>query len=158
MPPTIRRAEAGDAPRLGALGAALMRTHYAFDRQRFLAAGPAAESEYASFLRSQLEHDDAIVLVAEHDGRIVGYVFAGLEPMSWKELRGPAGFIHDVLVDDDARHSGAGTALIEAAIAWLRERGAPRVMLSTAVPNDAAQRLFARLGFRRTMIEMTREL
>ena len=155
---TIRRAEAGDAARLGVLGAALMRMHYAFDPQRFLAAGPHAEAGYASFLRSQLEQDDAAVLVAEHDGRIVGYVFAALEPMSWKELRGPAGFIHDVLVEDPARHHGAGTALMEAAIAWLRDRGAQRVMLGTAEANGAAQRLFARLGFRRTMIEMTREL
>jgi RimJ/RimL family protein N-acetyltransferase len=47
---------------------------------------------------------------------------------------------------------------MEAAIAWLKEHGAPRVILGTAEQNVAAQRLFARLGFRRTMVEMTREL
>jgi ribosomal protein S18 acetylase RimI-like enzyme len=31
-------------------------------------------------------------------------------------------------------------------------------VLWTAEKNDPAQRLFTRLGFRRTMIEMTREL
>ena len=41
---------------------------------------------------------------------------------------------------------------------WLREHGAPRVILWTAAPNEAAQRLFRRLGFRETMIEMTKEL
>ena len=158
MAVTIRRATADDAAMLGSLGAALMRAHYAFDPQRFLATGPHAETGYASFLASQLDGDEAVVLVAEVDGRVVGYVFAGLEPMSWKELRGPAGFIHDVLVDEAARAAGAGTALVEAAIAWLRERGAPRVMLWTADRNATAQRLFERLGFRRTMIEMTREL
>lgn len=158
MPVTLRRAVQGDAAILGSLGAALMRVHHAFDPQRFLAPGPHAEAGYASFLASQLGNDDAIVLVAELDGRIVGYVFACLEPMSWKELRGPAGYIHDVLVDDGARDAGAGTALVEAAIAWLRERGAPRVVLGTADRNAGAQRLFERLGFRRTMIEMTREL
>ena len=35
---------------------------------------------------------------------------------------------------------------------------AARVVLSTAAHNEAAQRLFAGEGFRRTMIEMTREL
>jgi GNAT superfamily N-acetyltransferase len=155
---TIRSAEPRDASALGTLGATLMRTHYAFDAQRFLAAGDHPERGYASFLRSQLQDDDALVLVAERDGRIVGYVYAGLEPMSWKELRGPAGFIHDVMVEDDEQGAGAGSALIDAAIAWLRDRGAPRVMLWTAEPNVAAQRLFLRLGFRRTMIEMTREL
>ena len=155
---TIRRAEPRDASALGTLGAALMRTHYAFDPQRFLAAGNDAEQGYASFLRSQLEDHDAVVLVTERDGRIIGYVYAGLEPMSWKDLRGPAGFIHDVTVDADEQGAGAGSALIEAAIAWLRDRGAPRVMLWTAERNVGAQRLFERLGFRRTMIEMTREL
>jgi len=155
---TIRRAEQRDARALGALGAALMRTHYAFDPQRFLAAGEGAERGYAAFLSSQLEDDDAVVLVAEVDGRVVGYVYAGLEPMSWKELRGPAGFIHDVLVEDDGRGTGAGTALIEAAITWLRDHDAARVMLWTAERNEGALRLFARLGFRRTMIEMTRDL
>jgi GNAT superfamily N-acetyltransferase len=155
---TIRRAEPRDARALGTLGAALMRTHCAFDTERFLAAGDDAERGYASFLRSQLDDDDAVVLVAARDGRIVGYVYAGLEPMSWKELRGPAGFIHDVMVEDDEQGAGAGSALIDAAIAWLRDHGAPRVMLWTAERNERAQRLFERLGFRRTMIEMTREL
>lgn len=155
---TTRRAEARDASALGTLGATLMRTHYAFDPQRFLAAGRDAERGYASFLSSQLEDDEAVVLVADLDGRIVGYVYAGLEPMSWKELRGPAGFIHDIMVADDVQGAGAGRALADAAIAWLRERGAPRVLLWTAERNERAQRLFQRLGFRRTMIEMTREL
>ena len=155
---TIRRAEPRDAVALGTLGATLMRTHYAFDPQRFLAAGDDAERGYAAFLRSQLNDDDAAVFVAERDGRIVGYVYAGLEPLSWKELRGPAGFIHDVMVEEGERGAGAGRALIEAAISWLRERGAPRVMLWTAEPNEGAQGVFLRLGFRRTMIEMTREL
>jgi len=48
--------------------------------------------------------------------------------------------------------------LLHAAIEWLREHGAPRVLLWTAAPNEPAQRLFRRLGFRDTAIEMTMEL
>jgi len=51
-----------------------------------------------------------------------------------------------------------GRQLLDATIAALAERGAPRVLLSTAERNEAAQRLFERAGFRRTMIEMTREI
>lgn len=154
----VRRAEAADLPALGRLGATLIRTHFAFDERRFLPPGENPEEAYAWFLSSQLDDADAVVMAAEIDGEIAGYVYAGLEPRSWKELREAAGFIHDVVVDERARRSGAATALIDAAIAWLRERGAPRVMLWTAERNDVAQRLFTRLGFRRTMIEMTREL
>ena len=154
----IRRARASDVPVLGRLGADLLRAHYAFDRQRFMAPGDDPEGGYAWFLGTQLRDDDVAVFVAERDGAIVGYLYAGLEPQSWKDLREAAGFIHDIVVTEAGRRLGVATALMDAAIAWLRERGAPRVVLSTAAQNEAAQRLFAKLGFRRTMIEMTREL
>lgn len=155
---TIRPAERRDAEALGRLGAMLMRTHYAFDPQRFLAPADGSERGYANFLASVLGSPDDVVFVAEEEGRIVGYVFAALEPLSWKELRGPAGFIHDVAVDEDARRAGVATRLIEAAVQWLREHGAPRVVLWSAAANANAQRLFHRIGFRDTMIEMTMEL
>ena len=65
---------------------------------------------------------------------------------------------HGLAVDEAGRRSGVATALMAAAVDWLRSRGAPRVVLGTAEQNAAAQRLFEKLGFRRTMIEMTREL
>ncbi|HUI27805.1 MAG TPA: GNAT family N-acetyltransferase [Candidatus Kryptonia bacterium] len=156
-PVVIRRAEARDAAALGGLGAALVRAHHAFDPCRFLTPGPRLEEGYAHFLGTQLADEDVAVFVAERDGTIIGYVYAGVEPRSWKELRDAAGFIHDVVVDPDARGTGIGTRLIETAAAWLVTRGVPRVMLWTAEKNQDAQRLFEQLGFRRTMVEMTRE-
>jgi GNAT superfamily N-acetyltransferase len=158
MAPIVRPAGRGDLPALGRLGAALIRIHHDFDPQRFLAPPDEPEAGYAWFLGTQMRDPDACVLVAELDGEVVGYVYAGLEPMSWKELREAAGFIHDVVVADPHRGQGIGEALIERASDWLRGHGAPRVLLWTAEGNAAAQRLFLRRGFRRTMIEMTREL
>jgi len=164
---TIRRATRLDLPALGRMGALLMRTHYAFDQKRFLAPGDNAADGYAWFLGEQLKDDvNCIVLVAEvpfdsaqgKGGDVIGYVYAALEPISWKELRDACGFIHDILVEEHGRRHGVATALMEAAMAWLKERGAPRVVLGTAEQNEGAQRLFARLGFRRTMVEMTKEL
>jgi GNAT superfamily N-acetyltransferase len=157
----IRPATESDAPSLGRLGALLLETHYGFDQDRFMAPHANTAEGYAWFLRSQLKDKDSVVLVAELAGvagPIVGYVYAGLEPRSWKELREPCGFIHDVAVEPSSRRHGVAGLLMEAAIEWLREQGAPRVMLWTAERNAGAQQLFERLGFRRTMIEMTREL
>ena len=154
----IRKARPADAPALGVLGAALMHTHYAFDAHRFLDPGEGAEAGYAEFLVSQLDDKAAMVLVAERDGAIVGYVYAAIEPLSWKDLRGECGFIHDLLVADAARGAGVGEALLNHAIDWLRQQDMPRVVLGTAAQNESAQRLFKRRGFRATMIEMTLEL
>ncbi|HEY7190092.1 MAG TPA: GNAT family N-acetyltransferase [Vicinamibacterales bacterium] len=156
---TIRRATRSDLPVLGRMGALLMRTHYAFDQKRFLEPGDNAEQGYAWFLGEQLNDDvNAVVLVAETNGEVVGYVYAALEPISWKELRDACGFIHDILVEERGRRHGVATALMNAAMTWLKEHGAPRIVLGTAEHNEPAQRLFERLGFRRTMIEMTKEL
>jgi ribosomal protein S18 acetylase RimI-like enzyme len=154
----IRRAEPRDLPAVGRLGALLLRAHHDFDRQRFLAPRPDSEKGYAWFLGTQLGRDDAVVCVAEYKGDVVGYVYAAVEPLSWKELRDEAGFVHDVYVDDHARGLGIATALTEDAARWLAARGVPRVLLWTAAPNEAARRLFTRLGFRTTMLEMTREV
>lgn len=156
--PNIRPAGAADLPALGRLGGALLRVHYDFDPQRFLTPPDEPEAGYAWFLGTQMHEPDACVFVAEQDGQVVGYVYAGLEPMSWKELRDAAGFIHDVAVAEPYRGRGIGEALVQRASDWLRDHGAPRVLLWTAQRNAAAQRLFVRLGFRPTMIEMTREL
>ena len=154
----IRRATQADLPALGKLGASLLRTHYAFDPQRFMAPHGDPEAGYGWFLGTQLKEDDVAVFVAERSGDVIGYVYAGIEPQSWKELREMAGFIHDVVVSGEAQRGGVASALVESACDWLRSIGAPRVVLWTAEKNDAAQRLFTRLGFRKTMIEMTKEL
>src|SRR6266849_10650184 len=104
----VRKAERRDLEAVGRLGAMLIRTHYEFDRQRFLPPIEGAEEGYASFLGRALDSPDDCVFVAERDGVIVGYIFAALEPLSWKELRGPASFIHDVAVIEEARRSGVG--------------------------------------------------
>ena len=154
----VRRARESDLSALGRLGAHLMETHYAFDPHRFMAPPGDPAGGYAWFLGTQLHESDVVIFVAERDGTVVGYVYAGLEPLSWKELRDEAGFIHDIAVEPSARRLGIAVALLDAAVAWLKEQGAPRVMLWTANQNEGAQRLFDRLGFRRTMVEMTREL
>lgn len=155
---TVRPAKPGDVRVLGRLGALLVRTHHDFDPERFIAATPRTASGYGSYLVSQLVEPAVVVLVAEQDGEVVGYTYAGVEGHDWMALRGPAGVLYDIVVDPEHRGRGIGRLLLDATIAALEARGVPRLVLSTAERNEAAQRLFARAGFRRTMVEMTREV
>jgi ribosomal protein S18 acetylase RimI-like enzyme len=154
----VRAATAADIPAIGRLGAMLVREHHEFDPKRFIAATSRTEEGYGSFLGSQLAEHNVIVLVAERRGEVAGYVYASLDGMDYMSLRGPAGVLNDIVVDPAHRGQGLGRTLLAAAIAALEGRGAPRLVLSTAEQNVPAQRLFASAGFRRTMIEMTREL
>jgi ribosomal protein S18 acetylase RimI-like enzyme len=158
LPPIIRPAIAGDEEVLGRLGALLVVEHYDFDSRRFLAPGPDMPQAYGRFLTSQIGQHEKLVLVAERDGAVVGYVFGGMEGSDYMALRGPAAVLYDLVVEPAHRHQGVGAALLDAAFADLTKRGAPRVLLFTAYKNHGAQSLFEHVGFRRTMIEMTREL
>jgi ribosomal protein S18 acetylase RimI-like enzyme len=151
---TIRPATASDEEHLGRYGAALMRQHHAADPRRFIDA-PNPETGYGRFLVSQIANPNSLVMVAERSGGVVGYLYADVESTNWMELRGPCGVVHDIYVDEAARGQGAGGALMRAGIEWIYGKGRSQVVLLTKTGNEHAQRLFASIGFRKTMIEMT---
>jgi ribosomal protein S18 acetylase RimI-like enzyme len=156
--PLVRPATSADIADIGRLGAMLVQEHHEFDARRFLPATTRTPQAYAAFLGSQLDQTEVVMLVAEAEGRIIGYAYAAVEGYDYMSLRGPAGVLHDVIVEPEYRGHGVGRALLTSTLSALQSRGVPRVVLSTAERNLPAQALFARMGFRRTMVEMTREL
>ena len=105
---TIRPATPADLAVLGRLGALLVQMHHNFDPQRFIAAPPGIEQGYAAFLGTQLDNPNVVVLVAERNGAVVGYTYARVEGWDYMSLRGPAGVLHDIVVDPAQR----GTASV----------------------------------------------
>ena len=153
----VRPARSEDLPAISRLAAALMRMHHRFDSRRFMLIEPV-EDGYQRFFSRELERDAARILVAEEEGRIVGYAYGTLEARNWNDLLDACGKLNDLYVDAGARRRGIARALVEAVFAWFRERKAPRVVLLTAWQNADAHAFFEALGFRRTMLEMTAEL
>ena len=153
----IRPANPRDMEILGGFGALLVAMHHELDARRFIEAAKSTPLRYGQFLKSQVTRPEVIVIVAEEDGALVGYAYAELQGFDYMSLRGPAGVIHDLFVDPARRREGVGRLLLEATMAGLKSLGAERFVLSTAYRNETARSLFAAMGFRPTMIEMTRE-
>ncbi|OWV97177.1 GNAT family N-acetyltransferase [Rhizobium sp. R693] len=152
----IRPATSADAAILGRFGTLLVALHHELDAARFIATTTNTPQGYAHFLERESNRADAVVLVAQEDNTVLGYAYAALEGADYMSLRGPAGVIHDLFVDPACRRKGVGRMLLDAVIAEMDRRGAERIVLSTAYGNEAARRLFAAVGFRPTMVEMTR--
>jgi ribosomal protein S18 acetylase RimI-like enzyme len=150
----VRRAERRDLAQVGRLAGDLVQMHHAVDPARFLLVDNVNEG-YAWWLGRELARAEAVVLVAEQAGAVIGYAYGTLEERDWNLLVDAHGEVHDVYVAPEARRGGIGRRLTEAVVAALREGGATRLLLSTMVGNDAAQRLFRSCGFRPTMLEMT---
>ena len=154
---TLRPAEEQDLDALARLAGALVRMHHDFDPQRFFLP-EQVEKGYRGWFARELRDDDAILLTATLDCALAGYVYGRLEERDWNLLLERHAALHDLWVEEPARRSGIAEGLVEAFAEAARRRGAPRIVLTTAASNTRAQAVFERLGFRRTMVEMTREL
>lgn len=153
----VRTMVPADLDAVGRLAGKLVRLHHELDPKRFIHL-ENPEPGYARWLGQELKNEAVVLIVAEIDAAVVGYVYAKKEGRNYNDLLDAHGKLHDVVVDESARAKGVGEALVREAMRRLAETGAPRVILSTAVQNAAAQRLFEKVGFRTTMLEMTVEL
>jgi uncharacterized protein YgfB (UPF0149 family) len=90
------------------MGGALVRLHHSYDSQRFMVPAEDVESGYPWWLTRELKRQGALVLVAERDGVVVGYVYATVEGRDWNALLDAHGALHDIWVDEAARTSGVG--------------------------------------------------
>jgi ribosomal protein S18 acetylase RimI-like enzyme len=84
-----------------------------------------------------------VLFVARDEGRIVG----SLTLVVFAIPTGLRAWIEDVVVDGSARGAGVGEALTNAAIEESRRRHVRSIDLTTRPSREAANRLYARLGF-----------
>jgi ribosomal protein S18 acetylase RimI-like enzyme len=157
MDVTIRLATKSDLPAIARLAGLLVREHHGWDALRFMLP-EHVEQGYERWFGRELENREAVILAAESEGKIVGYAYGCLEERDWNALRDACGALHDILVEPAARGRGIAGQLLEAFCKEMRALEAPRVILMTATANTGAHKLFEKHGFRRTMIEMAREL
>src|SRR5689334_3487418 len=123
--------------------------HHAFDARRFFLPDRVEEG-YAWWFGREIERDEVVLLVAVRGDTVVGYAYGRIEERDWNQLLDVCGALHDVWVEEAERRRGVASKLVEATIAALVAKGAPRVVLHTAAGNAGAQALFKRLGFRQT--------
>ncbi|HEX7152147.1 MAG TPA: arsinothricin resistance N-acetyltransferase ArsN1 family B [Thermoanaerobaculia bacterium] len=83
-------------------------------------------------------------LVAEREGRVVGYAYA----TKWRARRGYRFSAEaTVYVDEGCGGAGIGSRLYEALLPMLRAGGIHAVMGGIALPNDASVALHEKFGF-----------
>ncbi len=151
----VRRARPEDLDAAAVLAARLVQMHHEADPGRFFLP-PDVERGYRNWFRQEHERREAAIVVAAHGSEVVGYAYGTLEGRDWNLLLDRHGVVHDIYVADSERQRGTGRRLMDEITSELEALGAPRIVLSTMVSNTAAQRLFASVGFRSTMLEMTR--
>jgi GNAT superfamily N-acetyltransferase len=147
----VRRATVEDVPTLVHLFQELDRLQRDW---RVFTPRPGFYDEVGLKYRKAMGTDQAVVLVAEDDGDIVG--------MAYGEVRVPSRFsderaleVSGVVVRSGHRGKGVGRALVKEAAQFATDRGVGWVELKTFSPNEGAMDFWEGLGFRPRVIQLT---
>jgi GNAT superfamily N-acetyltransferase len=103
------------------------------------------ERRAAVALRQAIDSHDAVVLLAQDaGGTFIGFC-TGYQDMHSVRF-GHRAWVEDLAVDPGHRSQGVGKALLDAAKAWARERGATHLELDSAAERADAHRFYEREG------------
>jgi GNAT superfamily N-acetyltransferase len=86
------------------------------------------------------------VLVAEEDGRVVGWIHVVSTPVLETDLYAE---IAGLVVDERCRSRGVGLALLDAAESWARDAGCTTIRVRSRIARERAHAFYERHGFRR---------
>lgn len=137
MEGSVRKAETADA---GVLG----RLLHDFNAE-FGTPTPTA-SEFADRFRPLLADSDLVAFLAEDaQERATGFALLTLRPTPYFD--GPLVQLEELYVRPDLRARGIGTALLETAIAFARERGSREMHIGVDEIDVDTRRFYERHGY-----------
>lgn len=94
-----------------------------------------------SHLESMVDADQDVLLVAEEDGSVIGFVLCFLHKPSGKAT------IENIFVCEDSRRNGVANSLLQEALTRLKDRGFTYVVASVEESNKSSQDLFEASDF-----------
>ena len=153
----IRLATEEDVPAIGQMWEKLAQFHNMLDS----ALPPAARGGgkvYARRLVSRLSDSQTHLIVAEDDGRLIGYALAVIiDVIPDMFVQENSGFLADIYVEDRYRQRGIGRTMVEAVKSWLRENNIHSFEWYVAEHNTVGQKFWESVGGRRVMVRMRAE-
>jgi GNAT superfamily N-acetyltransferase len=147
----VRQATPDDVPSLVALFQELDRMQSDW---RVFTPRPGFYDEVGVKYREAMSHENAVVLVAEDEGEVVG--------MAYGEVRVPSRFsderafeLSGVVVRAGYRGRGVGRELVREAARFAGSVGVDWIELKTFAPNQGAMEFWETLGFTPRVVQMT---
>ena len=140
-PWTLRSARPTDARPLASLFADVRRE----GRWLVTPATAVSQPSEAFYIGEMIRDASNLALVAEADGDVVGNVLISVERSVVSDHVGTL----SICVADGWREVGIGSALVEAAKVWARERGLAKVALGVFPDNARAIAVYEHAGFAR---------
>lgn len=122
--------------------------------------GEAISSAYLKHLLDECSKWDGCILVADHDGRVVGFicVLARFDSQDMIEANTKCAYVTDIVVTSKMRGQGIGLKLLQEAESFSRQRGANVLRLNVLAKNRSARAFYEKYGFRELEIKLIQPL
>ena len=100
-----------------------------------------------SYFNNKINKEDDIILVAEENNEIIGYIYSNVDSDNKikKELEAN---ISSLYIIDEYRNKKIGTMLIDKTINLLKEKNVKYVYIENLKDNECAKYLYQKLGFK----------
>lgn len=156
---TIREATTEDMAAIEAINrcswAGGITTHELLERRHGPLNNRSWTESITTSVLTHLARYDVTTFVAEHDGTVIGFAAAQIDPMGQSDM----GTVSYNAVDPDYQGMGVGSTLIRHVVDYLVAQGA-RVLNVVTVEDDApALHIYQRLGFNKltSLIYLSRD-
>lgn len=106
------------------------------------------------YIDEAIKNRDKILLVAEEDNAILGYIIGVVEDAPFYATEDKIGVIADATVAEQYRKQGVLRLLFNEAIVWFNQKRIKRIELSVDARNEAAVAAWKKLGFKDYKLRM----
>ena len=141
----VREATQHDIDRVVELWGEMVDFHARYDPRYLRKDG--SEDGFAEHLRGHLDDADYLLLVAEIDGEVVGFLNGELLEYPPCFEHRSHGFIDSLAVSPECQRGGLGTALLDKGMAWFSAKGVSTVEGKVLLSNPQAMGFWQKTGF-----------
>lgn len=112
----------------------------------------------ADYIKTKIESEDSLFLVAEEDDKLVGFLAGAIHkrPKARKTVK-PAS-LDEIYVEEAYRNQGVGKKLITEFQEWARKGGANKLKVGTFHKNERALHIYKELGFTDHIIKLEKDI
>lgn len=158
----IRDYEPLDRPHLIKCVEGLQDYLIGIDQMKFTRRMPKYGEYFTQKLLEEVHRKNGVIYVAEHKGRIVGFIAGIVYERSEEELLEAyplkSGRILELFIDSDYRGQGVGSMLTEKMERSFRQSGCGVSRVEVFEPNVKAHHFYEKLGYGDRIIDMIKKL
>ena len=103
--------------------------------------------EGTDYFKKRIIEDNGYALVAESDGKIVGYLVGAISKAEFYRTISKIAEVENMLILEEYRSKGIGNELMDKFFSWCKSKGADRIKVVASAQNIKAINFYKKNGF-----------